>query len=98
LIPGSFNTFQYVDVRDVAYACRLSLEAKNLDGFEAFYISTDTTLDEDTRDVVERVYPSLRKMAANLHGREGVISIKKAQGKLGYEPQYSWRKAKSEAQ
>ena len=47
-----------MDVRDVAYARRLSLGAEGLDGFEVFYISTDTTLDEDTQDVVERVYPS----------------------------------------
>jgi nucleoside-diphosphate-sugar epimerase len=91
LIPGNFNVFQYVDVRDVAYACRLSIEAEGLDGFEAFYLSTDTNLEEDTRDVVERVYPSLRKMAVNLHGKESIISIKKAREKLGYEPKYSWR-------
>ena len=85
------GTFQYVEAEDVALACRLSLEAQGLDPFEAFYISTDTSLAEDTRPVVERVYPDLKEMAAALEGREGMISIAKARRKLGYEPQHSWR-------
>jgi UDP-glucose 4-epimerase len=90
------TTWQYVDARDVAQACRLSLEAKGLDGFEAFYLSTDTQLVEETRAAVERLYPDLKEMAANLHGYEGIISIAKAQRKLGYQPQYSWRKKAAE--
>ncbi|MBM3188369.1 MAG: NAD(P)-dependent oxidoreductase [Chloroflexi bacterium] len=85
------TTFQYVDARDVARACRLALSAEGLDGFEAFYLATDTMLAEDTRVVVERLYPDLRAMAANLKGKEGMVSIEKARRKLGFEPQYSWR-------
>ncbi len=85
------TTYQYVDARDVAQACRLSLEVEGLDPFEAFYLSSDTSTVEDTRVVVERLYPDLKEMAANLQGKEGIISIKKAQRKLGYQPRYSWR-------
>ena len=85
------GTHQYVDAEDVALACRLSLEAQGLEDFEAFYISTDTTLAEETRPVVERLYPDLKDMAANLSGMEGMISIDKARRKLGYGPQHSWR-------
>ena len=85
------TTYQYVDARDVAQACRLALVAQGLDPFEVFYLATDTMLAEDTRVVVERLFPDLREMAANLKGKEGMISIAKAQRKLGYEPQYSWR-------
>jgi len=85
------TTYQYVDARDVALACRLALEANGLEPFEAFYLSTDTSLAEETRVVVERLYPDLRGMAANLHGYEGMISIEKARRKLGYEPRHSWR-------
>ena len=46
---------------------------------------------EDTRGVVERLYPDLKEMAANLKGTEGIISIKKLQDMLGYQPKYSWR-------
>jgi nucleoside-diphosphate-sugar epimerase len=90
------TTYQYVDARDVAQACRLALESEKLGGFEAFYLSTDTTLAEETRPVVERLYPDLKAMAANLKGHEGMISIKKAQELLGYQPKWSWRNQPSE--
>jgi hypothetical protein len=41
--------------------------------------------------VVERLYPDIKEMAKNLQGYEGMISIKKIQQKLGYQPKYSWR-------
>jgi HPt (histidine-containing phosphotransfer) domain-containing protein len=44
----------------------LFLEAEDLGQFEAFYLSTDTSLREDTKVVVERVCPDLKGMAANL--------------------------------
>lgn len=87
-------TYQYVDVRDAALAFRLALEAEGLEEFEAFYIQTDTVLEEDTRAVVGRTCPDLKEMAANLHGKEGMISGQRAREKLGYEPQHSWRKKK----
>jgi nucleoside-diphosphate-sugar epimerase len=86
------TTWQYVDARDVVQACQLALEAKGLERFEAFYLSTDTMLAEETRVVVERCCPDLKEMAANLKGYEGMISINKARKKLGYEPKWSWRK------
>ncbi len=85
------GTSQYVEARDVAQACQLFLDAEDLGQFEAFYLSTDTSLREDTRVVVERLYPDLKEMAANLQGKEGMISIKKAQDMLGYQPKHSWR-------
>ena len=85
------GTFQYVDALDVAQACRLSLEAEGLEPFEAFYLASDTTTVEDTRVVVERLYPDLKEMAASLQGHEGMISIEKARRKLGYRPRCSWR-------
>lgn len=85
------TTWQYVDARDVAQACRLALEAEGMNGFEAFFLATDTTLLEDTRVVVERLYPELEEMAATLCGKQGIISIEKARAKLGFTPQHSWR-------
>jgi nucleoside-diphosphate-sugar epimerase len=85
------TTWQYSEARDIALAMQLFLEADDLGQFEAFYHSTDTATAEDTRDLVERLYPDLKEMAANLAGTEGIISIKKLQDMLGYEPQRSWR-------
>jgi nucleoside-diphosphate-sugar epimerase len=85
------TTWQYVDARDVAQAARLAIEAQGLEGFEAFYLSTASVLTEETAVAVARLYPDLAEMAKNLKGHEGIISIKKAQQKLGYQPKYSWR-------
>jgi len=85
------TTWQYVDARDVAQACGLALIAENLDPFEAFYLATDTMLDEETRPVVKRCCPDLKEMAAGLTGHDGMVTIEKARRKLGYEPQHSWR-------
>lgn len=91
-VGGPINTtHQYVDVRDVALACRLSLEAQGLDPFEAFYIQTDSAYAEDTREVVEALYPDLRHLTANLQNTEGMITGQKAREKLGFIPQHSWR-------
>lgn len=87
------TTYQYVDARDVANACVLAMEAKGLEQFEAFYLSTDTVYTESTRSLVGRVWPDLSKMAASIPGTEGIITDAKARKKLGYEPQYSWRQA-----
>ena len=86
------TTWQYVDARDVAQACALAMTVENLDPFEAFYLATDTMLDEETRAVIERCCPDLTEMAANIEGHEGMVSIDKARQKLGYEPRYSWRR------
>jgi nucleoside-diphosphate-sugar epimerase len=85
------TTWQYSEARDIALAMQLFLEAEDLGQFEAFYHSTDTATAENTRDLVERLYPDLKEMAANLKGTEGIISIKKLQDMLGYQPQHSWR-------
>lgn len=90
------TTWQYVDARDVAIACRLAVEKDLENDFEAFYLSTDNQFAGETCKVVERLYPDLKDMAANIEGTEGIISIKKIRDMLGYKPQYSWKNKKSE--
>ena len=87
------TTYQYVDARDVANACVLAIDAANLDGFEAFYLSTDTVYSEDTKDLVARVWPDLAPLARRIQGTDGIITDAKARRKLGYKPEYSWRNA-----
>ena len=85
------TTWQYVDGRDMAVACRLAVEKDLENDFEAFFIATDNKFAGETRQVVEENFPELKEMAANLKGTEGIISIKKLKDLLGYDPQYSWR-------
>jgi nucleoside-diphosphate-sugar epimerase len=85
------NTYQYVDARDIAVFVKLSIEARNLNPFEAFFVSTDTKYTEPTSVIAARRWPFLAKMAKDIPGTEGLISIKKAEKLLGYKPAYSWR-------
>jgi nucleoside-diphosphate-sugar epimerase len=85
------TTYQYVDARDVANACVLAIAASDLDDFEAFYLSTDTTYSEPTKDLVARVWPDLAPLAAGISGTDGIITDAKARLKLGYQPEHSWR-------
>jgi UDP-glucose 4-epimerase len=87
------TTHQYLDPRDAAQAFALALEADGLDLFEAFYLHTDSRHTEETRAVVERHWPDLKELAANLEGTEGIITCRKLREKLGYSPRYSWREA-----
>ena len=86
------NTFQYADARDISRFVELSIEATNLDPFEAFFVSTDTTYVEPTAEVVAKRWPFLKEMGKDIPGTDGLISIDKAKKLLGYEPQHSWRK------
>jgi UDP-glucose 4-epimerase len=85
------DTFQYVDARDIAIFTKLSIEAANLNPFEAFFVATDTKYTEPTSVIVARRWPFLAEKAKDIPGTEGIISIKKAEKLLGYKPQYSWR-------
>jgi nucleoside-diphosphate-sugar epimerase len=85
------NTFQYVDARDIARFVELSIEAKDLDPFEAFFVATDTKYTEPTAVIAARRWPFLAEMAKDIPGTEGLISCKKAEKLLGYKPAFSWR-------
>jgi UDP-glucose 4-epimerase len=89
------TTYQYVDARDVANATVLAIDARaDLDEFEPFYLTTDTTYTEDTTELVARIWPDLIDMAKDIQGTDGLITDAKARRKLGYTPQFSWRDAR----
>ena len=87
-----WNLWGYVDARDVAQSCRLSLEAE-LPGAEVFIVAAaDTVMNRPSAELMAEVYPEVEL-------RDGVgefgtlLSIEKARRLLGYEPAYSWRDA-----
>jgi nucleoside-diphosphate-sugar epimerase len=88
------NTYQYVDARDIAVFVKLSIEANNLNPFEAFFVSTDTKYTEPTAVIAARRWPFLVEKAKDISGTEGLISTKKAERMLGFKPAYSWREQK----
>jgi nucleoside-diphosphate-sugar epimerase len=87
------NFFNYVDVRDLARAFRQCLEAAGdiESSYELFCITAaDTRAEEDSKDLVEKFQPGFADKAANLVGRQSMISSAKAKKYFGYEAQHSW--------
>lgn len=87
----SGNTYQYVDARDVARIIELSIEAKGLNPYEEFFVSTDTVYAENTTEVIAKRWPAFKDMGKDIKGTDGIISIEKAKKLLGYKPAFSWR-------
>ena len=92
--PKEWNVFfAYVDVRDLAVAYRMVLEAppdKVQD--EVFNIVADDALAvEPLAELLPRLEPALKEMAAGLTGRQSGISAERIKQKLGWRPRHSWR-------
>lgn len=84
--------FAYIDIRDMARAFRMCLEAADrMPPFEAFYCNAaDTRLLEDTRSFVARVRPDLLPKLREVEGRQSLISAAKAGRMFGWRPEHSW--------
>ena len=80
----------YVDARDVAQACRLSLTA-DMTGAEAFIIAAgDTVMDRPNGELMAAAYPSV-PLRPGTGDFDTLLSIEKARRLLGYQPEWSWR-------
>lgn len=85
-----WNLWSWVDARDVAQACRLSLEA-NITGAEVFTIAAaDTLMKAANRELMAKAFPSV-PLTAGTGDHDTLLSIDKARRLLGYQPQYTWR-------
>jgi nucleoside-diphosphate-sugar epimerase len=79
-----------VDSRDVAQACRLSLEADG-PGCDVFTIAAaDTLMRQTSRELMATAFPTVPVDPA-LGRFETLLSINKARQILGYRPLHSWR-------
>jgi nucleoside-diphosphate-sugar epimerase len=82
----------YVDVRDAAEACRLSVLAR-ISGFEAFNIVGPFALSEQPIEILlDRHLPDVERRSP-LARADSVFSIEKARRMLGWSPRYHWRGA-----
>ena len=87
---GEWNVWSYVDARDVAQACRLSLAA-DVSGAEVFIIAAaDTASDRSNAELLAECFPSVR-VGPGIGDHETLLAIGKARRVLGYEPAHSWR-------
>jgi nucleoside-diphosphate-sugar epimerase len=89
---GEWNVWGYVDARDVAQACRLSLAAE-VSGAEVFIIAAaDTNSDRPNAELLAECFPSVR-VRPGIGDHDTLLAIDKARRVLGYQPAYSWREA-----
>jgi nucleoside-diphosphate-sugar epimerase len=85
-----WNLWSYVDARDVAQACRLSLEAE-FKGADHFIIAAaDTVMTRPNAELMAEIFPHV-PLAETTEPFETLLSIDKARAVLGYNPYYSWR-------
>jgi nucleoside-diphosphate-sugar epimerase len=89
---GEWNMWGYVDARDVAQACRLSLSA-DVTGAEAFIIAAgDTVMDRPNAELMAECFPTVQ-LRPGIGDFDTLLSIDKARRVLGYDPAHSWRDA-----
>jgi nucleoside-diphosphate-sugar epimerase len=87
---GEWNVWGYVDARDVAQACRLSLTA-DVAGAEVFIVAAaDTASDRSNAELLATCFPSV-PVASPIGDHDTLLGIDKARRMLGYEPAHSWR-------
>jgi nucleoside-diphosphate-sugar epimerase len=89
-----WNLWGYVDVRDVAAACRLGLEAGfggRVSGSASVIIAAaDTVMNRPSRDLLAEVFPHV-PVTGELGEYATLLAVGRAAGLLGYEPRHSWR-------
>jgi nucleoside-diphosphate-sugar epimerase len=85
-----WNLWGYVDVRDVAQAVRLGLEAPVTGAPVCIVAAADTVMTRPSADLMAEVYPDV-PLTRPIEGRETLLSIDRARRVLGYEPRHRWR-------
>jgi nucleoside-diphosphate-sugar epimerase len=88
-----WNLWGYVDERDVAFACRLALEADEpaVAGSPSFIVAAaDTVMNLPSADLMASVFPGV-PLTSPVAEFGTLLSIERARKVLGYEPRHSWR-------
>jgi nucleoside-diphosphate-sugar epimerase len=89
-----WNLWGYVDVRDVALACRLGIEAgmaASVHGSSNVIIAAaDTVMNRPSRDLLAEVFPDV-PVTAELSEFGTLLAIDRARKLIGYQPRHSWR-------
>ncbi|GAE28069.1 UDP-glucose 4-epimerase [Halalkalibacter wakoensis JCM 9140] len=83
--------WSYIDVRDLAQACRLGLETDGL-GFEIMNVTADDVSSNlPTMDLLKTYYPDV-PIKKELSEYETLLSNKKIKKLLGFKPEHAWRR------
>jgi len=85
------NLWNYIDARDIATACRLSVEIDGL-GAEVMNIGADDTCqDIKSIDLVKAEFPQLTDIRSDIDEYQPLYCNKKAKEMLGWKPVHFWR-------
>lgn len=84
------NLWAYIDSRDAARACRLTLTTTVTGHRAVFVAAADTFMPQPTRDLLAAHYPAAH-IDENLSGFDSVIAQQPARDLLGFIPHYTWR-------
>jgi nucleoside-diphosphate-sugar epimerase len=82
------NLWSYIDVRDMAAACRLAIEKDGLGAQTIILTADDTSSDIPNEELIRRFLPELAQYAPNLPGRSTFLSNAKLKQLLGWKQQY----------
>lgn len=88
-----WNLWGYVDVLDVAAACRLALEApaEAVEGSPSFIIAAaDTVMNSSSSALLADVFPGV-PLTREIGEFDTLLAIDRARQAIGYEPRHSWR-------
>ena len=85
-----WNLWGYVDVRDVAAACRLGLEADVTGSQNVIIAAADTVMNRPSRDLLAEVFPSV-PLNREIAEFGTLLAVDRAKQVIGYEPGHSWR-------
>jgi nucleoside-diphosphate-sugar epimerase len=78
------------DARDAALACRLAVEAKEVEPGPYNITGRQVVLEEDSPTLVRRYFGDETEIRSSLVGRMSPLSCKRAEETFGYRPRYDW--------
>jgi len=91
--PTKFQTYCYIDVRDLATAYRLAVERPMPKETVFFVVADDSVVAEPLCDLLPRLMPSIGDKARSLTDHQSAVSTARIKQLLGWKPIYSWRDA-----
>ena len=91
-----WNLWSYIDVRDVAQACRLGLEAPVEGSRNVIIAAIDTVMTTPTAELLQAIFPDI-PVRHELGDYQSLFAIEGARELLGFEPRHSWRDHISDA-
>ncbi|SEN94535.1 NAD(P)-dependent oxidoreductase [Paenibacillus sp. OV219] len=80
--------WSYIDVRDVAVACRLAVEKEGLGVHSLILAADDTSSDQPSSELIQRFMPELSEYSSKLPERTSFLSNKRIKEVLGWKQQH----------